>query len=224
MARSTSRRRGAPQSPEEVLTLAQRLLKRGKPHGKWLLLGVVAGLLAVGGWGLYARGQAEKEERAGAALAQVRPRLSSAAANPETVQALEGLIRDHPGTRAAEEARLFRAHLLYQLKDYAQAAKAYEALLPSGDPGLDQLLAESLSYCYEAQGDYGKAAAVLKPLAEKVSGAFQGEVVQRLAWLLERAGDTQEAGRYWLKLVDEPPHPTLVPYLKEKAAAAAAPQ
>ena len=59
------------------------------------------------------------------------------------------MIREHPGTKSAREAQLLRANLLYQMKNYAEAAKAYEALLPSGDPDWDAWIKESLSYCYE---------------------------------------------------------------------------
>lgn len=220
MVKPRSRRHAGLQTPEEVLTLAQRLLEPAKRYWKWLLAGALGLVLPLGAWEINAHLQAGKEERAGAAWVQVRPKLSGREADPEAIKALEGLIRECPGTNAAREAQLFRAHLLYQMKNYAEAAKAYESLRPGRDPGFDNLLAESLSYCYEALGDFRKAATVLQPVAEKTSGPFQGEVLQRLAWLLDQAGDSQEASRYWKKLLAAPPFPGMVPYLQEKAAAA----
>ena len=53
------------------------------------------------------------------------------------------------------------------MKNYAEAAKAYEALLKSGDPDWNALIDESLSYCYEGLGDFKKAAATLKAVEEE---------------------------------------------------------
>jgi Flp pilus assembly protein TadD len=207
------------QDPEEVLTWAQRLLAPLKRHAKWILLGVVGVAIIFGAWAINARIQAGKEEKAETALVQLNPKLTGAGANAETLKSLEALIRDYPGTKAAQEARLWRAHVLYQMKRYADAAKAYESLPLGREPGWDLLVAESLSYCYEAPGDLKKAAQVLKPATEKASGGFQSELWRHLAMLLEQAGDPKEAGVYWRKLLDQPSNPALVSYLKEKVAA-----
>lgn len=222
MPKITFRRRLVLQDPEEVLTWAQRLLEPLKRYLKWVLVGAAGVVIILGAWGINARIQAGREEKAGTALAQLNPRVTGSGADAETLKSLEGLIRDYPGTKAAKEAQVWRAHLLYHLKQYAQAAQAYESLPQGRDPGWDLLVGESLSYCYEGLGDFKKAAQVLKPLSEKTPGAFQGELWLRLAILLEQAGDAQEAGIYWRKLLDHPPSPAFIPYLKEKVAAAEA--
>jgi tetratricopeptide (TPR) repeat protein len=115
-----------------------------------------------------------------------------------------------------------RANLLYGLRQYGEAAKAYESLLDGRDPGWDTLVNESLSYCYEGMGDFKKAAGVLKPVAEQTSGRLQSEVRRRLALLYEQAQEPQEAAVYWRKLLDQPPDAALAPYFQEKLAAAEA--
>ena len=219
MPKLTSRRRLVLQDPEEVLTWAQRLLEPLKRYLKWVLAGAAGVVIILGVWGINARIQAGREEKAGTALAQLKPRVTGSGADTETIKSLEALIRDYPGTKAAKEAQLWRAHLLYHLKQYAEAARAYESLPRGRDPGWDILIGESLGYCYEALGDFKKAAQVLKPVSEKASGAFQGELWLHLAMLLEQAGDVQEASIYWRKLLDHPPSPAFIPYLKEKVAA-----
>ena len=114
-----------------------------------------------------------------------------------------------------------RANLLYKLGQYSEAAKAYESLLDSRDPAWD-ILVESLSYCYEGMGNFKKAAEVLKPLAEQISGPMQSEVIHRLAMLYEQAKEPREAAVYWRKLLEQPPDATMVPYVQEKLAAAEA--
>jgi len=215
MAKITARRRSIADNPEEVLNLAQRLLEQAKRQWKWLALGLSAVVIVLASWFINGEMAERREGQAALALAQVRPKLAA----PEAAKALEEVIRAHPGTMAAREAQLLRANLLYQMNNYAEAAKAYEALLPSGDPAWDTMIEESLSYCYEGLKDYKKAAATLKGVEERTSGPLKGEVTQRLALLLEQAGDYKEAAVYWKKLLDEGGNAAVTPYLKEKLAA-----
>ena len=223
MAKITARRRSIVDNPEEVLNLAPRLLEQMKKQWKWLTLGLAVVVIVLAAWYIRAEMRERREAQAVAALAQVRPKLAVPEPGAEAAKALEQVARDFPGTKAARDATLMRGNLLYQLKNYAEAAKAYEALIPSGDPAWDNLVNESLSYCYEYLGDFKKAAATLKGVAENVSGPFKTGVTQRLALLLEKAGDFKEAAVYWNKLLGEgSSNPAILPYLKEKLAAAEA--
>ena len=222
MAKITPRRKLALDNPEEVYTLAQRLLAPVKPYAKWLVLAGVVIAVGLGAWGVNARLQKGREDKAAAALVLVSPKADLKAPDVAAAQALEKFIQTHSGTRAAREAQLTRANLLYQLKQYDEAAKAYTSLLDGRDPGWDTLVNESLSYCYEGMGDFKKAAEVLKPVVEQISGVLQKEEMRRLALLYEQAKEPKEAAVYWRKLLDQPPDAALVPYLQEKLAAAEA--
>jgi predicted negative regulator of RcsB-dependent stress response len=222
MAKLTLRRRSALDNPEEVLNLAQRLLERVKPYAKWLVLAGVVIAVGLGAWGVTARMQESRQEKAAAALAQVTPTADLKAPDAAAAKALEKFVNEYAGTRAARDAQLMRANLLYGLGQYAEAAKAYESLLDGREPGWDTLVNESLSYCYEGMGNFKKAAEVLKPVAEQSSDPLKSEVMRRLAMLYEQAKEPKEAAAYWAKLLDRPPDPALVPYLREKLAAAEA--
>ncbi len=222
MAKPVSRKRAFVEDPPEILTLQLRLLQYLKDYWKWVVAGLAVVFIGLAAWGILTQVHARREEQAGAAMARIAPRLSKPEAAAETLKALDQVLKDYPGTSAALEAAIFRAHLLYQLKDYGEAAKSYEALLQGPASGWATLIAESLSYCYEAQGDFRKASQTLQPLAEKVTGPLQNEIYLRLALLLEQAGEPKEAGEYWRKLLDKPPDPSLLPYIKEKVAAAEA--
>jgi predicted negative regulator of RcsB-dependent stress response len=219
MAKITYRRRLALDEPDEVLTLAQRLLAPFKRQLKWLLLGAGGVALVLVAWGVHSRWQMQQEERAGAALTKVRPQLSLAEPAPEAMQTLAQIARDYPGTAAAREASLFRAHILYQTQKFGEAAQAYEALLRGEGSDWDLLIRESLSYCYEALGDFKKAAAALEPVSEKTTGPFRSELLRRLAWLHEKAGNRKEAGRYYQKLLQQSANSAFTSYLQEKVAA-----
>ncbi len=218
MAKTSARRRSLLENPEEVLNLAQRLLEQGKLRWKWLALGLSLVALALAAWASHAGSKGRPDKQAAAALAQLRPRLTGEAGS-EAAQALERLVRDYPGSHGAQEAQLLRANLLYHLKNYPEAAKAYASLLPSGDPAWDALLNESLSYCYEGLGDYKKAAAALKAAHSQLPGPLSRELSQRLALLLEQAGDYPAAAGYWEMLLNQPGNPLLVPYLQERLRA-----
>jgi len=166
--------------------------------------------------------QERREDRAVAALALVTPKADLKAPAAAAAEALEKFVNEYAGTRAAREAQLTRANLLYRLARYGDAAKAYESLLDGRDPGWDTLVNESLSYCYAGMGNFKKAAEVLKPVAEQISGPLKSEVMRRLAMLYEQAKEPKEAVVYWRKLLDQPPDAAMVPYLQEKLAAAEA--
>jgi len=195
-------------------------LEKVKRQWKWLALGLGVLVAVWACWAINNQITERREDRAAAELVQMRPRLTEA--NPENAKALKELVAKYPGAKAAFEAELLRADLLYRMKNYAEAAGTYESLLQGRAPGWQALISESLSYCYEGMGDFKKAAAALRPVAEQSTGAFQGEVMQRLALLYEKAGDPKEAVVYWRKLLDLSPKPPLVAYLKEKVAAAEA--
>ena len=222
MAKITPRRRPALDSPEEVYSLAHRLLERLKPYATWLVVAGVVVVVGLGAWGVKVRMQASQEEKAVAALSLVAPKVDLNVPAAADAKVLEQFVKEYGGTRAAREAQLLRANLLYRLTQYGEAAKAYESLLDGRDPGWDTLVSESLSYCYEGMGNFKKAAEVLKPVAEQVSGPLKSEVRRRLAMLYEQAKEPKEAAVYWRKLLDQPPDAALVPYLQEKLAAAEA--
>jgi predicted negative regulator of RcsB-dependent stress response len=222
MAKISSRRKVTLDSPEEVLSLAQRLLERARPYAKWLVLAGVVIAVGLGAWGINAKLQERREEKAATALTLVTPKADLKAPDAAAAKALEKFVNEYAGTRAAREAQLTRANLLYGLAQYEAAAKAYESLLGAEDPGWDTLVQESLSYCYAGMGNFKKAAEVLKPVAEQTFGPMKSEVMRRLAMLYEQAKEPREAAVYWRKLLDQPPDAALVPYLQEKLAAAEA--
>lgn len=222
MAKFSSRRWSVLEDPEEVLNLAQRWLEYAKRQWKWLLAGAVVLVVALAVLSVKSQIQAAREDRAANALVGWRTKFAAPEANAEATKALQELVKQYTGTKAAVEAELLRANLLYRMKNYAEAAKAYESLLKQGDPGWNTLISESLSYCYEGLGQFNQAAAALKPVAEGSTGAFKGEVTQHLALLYEKAGDHQEAAVNWRKLLEQSPNPGMMAYLKEKAAAAEA--
>jgi predicted negative regulator of RcsB-dependent stress response len=220
MSRRKPQFRGA-REPEELLGAAQQALDYVRPYLKWLILGAgtIAVVLLI--WGGYSYFQHSRNLRAQAALEKVRPELSRPDQSEAAIKGLTALIQNYPSTQAAQMARLFKADLLYQDKKYAEAAKMYEELRsPSGsDPyAWSPFVTESLSYCYEAQGEYAKAAQTLKPLVDSALGSYQTMLLSHLALLYDKAGEHKLAADAWQRLMTESRDPALVSYWKERLA------
>ena len=220
MSRRKPQFRG-PREPEEILGAAQQALDYVRPYLKWLILGGVALAVILLAWSGYAYFQHSREVQAQAALEKARPELSQPDQAEAAIKSLTTLIQDYPSTHAAQMARLFKAHLLYQTKKYADAAKIYVELRSSSgtDPyAWSPFVTESLSYCYEAQGDYAKAAQTLKPLVDRALGSYQTILLAHLASLYDKAGDHKEAKDAWQRLLTQSQNPALVSYWKERLA------
>ncbi len=221
MSRRKPQVRG-PREPEEILNAAQKALAFLKPYAQWLIMGSVALAVALMAWSGYAYFKHSREARAQAALDQLRVKLSQPEQAEEALKTLNALIQDYPATHAALMARLFKGHLLYQTKRYADAANAYEearTALGNQDPNAwSPFVTESLSYCYEAQGEYAKAAQTLKPLVDLSSGNYQTVLLERLALLSDKAGNQKEAEDIWQRLLSAAHNPALLSYWKEKLA------
>jgi predicted negative regulator of RcsB-dependent stress response len=219
MSRRKPQFRGA-KEPEELLGAAQEALDYIRPYLKWLIIGGVTLAVVLVGWGGYSYFRHSREARAQAALEKVRPELSQPDQAEAAIKALTTLIQDYPSTRAAQIARLFEAHLLYQTKKYADAARLYEemrAAAGSQDPyAWSPFVTESLSYCYEAQGDYAKATQILNPLVDKTLGNYQTVLLAHLALLYDKAGDHKEAADAWQRLLTQSHNPALLSFWKEK--------
>ena len=222
MAKTGSRKRDFVEKPPEILTLQLRFLQYLKDYWQWFAAGLVVLLIGLAGWGIIVQLQARRAEKAGAAMAKLNPLLSNPKSADAALKGLDQILKEYPGTPSALEAAIFRAHLLYQTRKYAEAAKAYEALLHGPLSGWDPIIADSLSYCYEAQGEFRKAAQTLQTVVDNAPRPLQNEMYRRLAMLFEEAGAPKEAAQYWQKLLDQVPDPALLAYFKEKAAAAAA--
>jgi predicted negative regulator of RcsB-dependent stress response len=222
MARRKPQLRG-PQEPEEILGAAQQALDYLKPYLKWLITGAVTLAVVLLAWSGYTYVQNSREAQAQAALDKTRPKLSQPDQAEAAIAALNTLIQDYPATRAAQMARLFKAHLLYQTKKYADAARTYEEVrsaLGHNDPyAWSPFVTDSLSHCYEAQGDYAKAAQTLKPLVDQISGSYQAIVLAHLALLYDKAGNHKEAADIWERVLSQAHNPALISYWKEKLAA-----
>jgi predicted negative regulator of RcsB-dependent stress response len=202
-----------PKETDEFISFSTKLLNFAQRNLTYIIVGLVVLLLAGAVWGYLQKRQFDRQEKAAelyqAAVAQKKPDI------PIVLKELQTIIQDYPGTGGALQARLLTANLLFQEKNYSEAAAAFQAL-GQETPDLNLLVAENLSYCYEAQKEYPKAAAVLDPLVTTVDPPYRQELQRRQALLFELAGEPAKALAVYQKMLQDNPSDSFAPYLQEK--------
>jgi predicted negative regulator of RcsB-dependent stress response len=208
-------RKEALKQPDEFISLSSQAIEYVSKNLKVVLLGFGVIILVGGGWGVWKMNQTQGQDKAAELLQQAGLGLSRPEATASTLETLQKIVTEYPQTGAALQARILQAHLLYQEKKFVEAGAIYGSLRGQ-DPGLEPLVTENLSYCYEAQKEYKKAAEVLDPLISDAKLPYQGEMLRRQALLYEQGGDTAKSLAAYRRLLEQNPQSTLSGYLKEK--------
>jgi predicted negative regulator of RcsB-dependent stress response len=202
-----------PQETDEFISFSTKLLNFAQRNLSSILIGLVVLLIAGALWGYLQKRHSDRQEKAAelyqAAVSLKTPNI------PILLKELETIIQDYPDTGGALQARLLTANLLYQEKRYAEAATAFQ-VLSKESPDLNLLVAENLSYCYEAQKEYPQAAAVLDPLVASVDPPYRQELQRRQALMFELAGEPAKALAIYQKMLQDTPTDSFAPYLQEK--------
>ncbi|MDD3581241.1 MAG: tetratricopeptide repeat protein [Desulfobacca sp.] len=211
----TGTRKPLDNEEDKFISFSNRLIEFSKSNLKVLVLGLTVVILAAAGWGIFYKINQQRAIKAAELLQTVRPALSQPEAAAKNLEALQKVISNYPKTGAALQASLFRAQLLYQEKKYAEAAAIYESLRGQ-DAGLDVLLTESLSFCYEGQQRFQPAAEVLEVLVKDAQLPYRGELLRRQALLFEQAGDKVRALSCYRQLLGLSSGAAFAPLIKEK--------
>ena len=202
-----------PKETDEFISFSRKLLEFGQKNLTYILCGLALVLIAGAFWGYLEKRQVTRQEQAAelyqAAVSQQKTDI------PSLLKELQSIIQDYPGTGGALQSRLLIANLLYEEKKYSEAAAAFEALGKEA-PDIKMLVAENLSYCYEAQKEYPKAAAVLDPLVARPDLPYRQELQRRQALMFELAGEPAKALVIYQQILQENPADNFAPYLQEK--------
>lgn len=212
-AKKTTVSKLKPKDTDEFISLSTKLMEFVQKNLTYILCGLAVLLIAGAVWSYLQKRQADRQEQAAelyqAAVSQKKADV------PAVLKELHTIIQDYPDTGGALESRVMSANLLYQEKRYGEAAAAFEAL-EKETPDIKILVAENLSYCYEAQKDYRKAAAVLDPLVAMPNLPYRQELQRRQGMLLELAGEPAKALAIYQKMLQENPSESSAPFLQEK--------
>jgi len=172
---------------------------------------VVVALIVAGIWTWY-RAQESRGEAALAAAGLLVQQASvpqpAPGAREAAIKALEGVLNDHPRFSGAPLAAYELGNLRFAAGQYASARSAYQlALAKGGSPTLKALAAVGIGYTWEAEKNYGNAAAAyeaaLKTMATK--DFLYEDALMSLARVQELAGNAAAAQATYQRLLKDVP-------------------
>lgn len=194
------------------------LLPDWVPDSRWVRVGlqalavlVVIALVVAGAWAWYR----SQESRGLAALAEATSLVrraegpdATSQARERAIQALEGVIAEHPRLSALPQAAYQLGNLKYAAGQYPAARGAYELALARGASGsLRSLAGMGIGYTWEAEKNYPNAAqayeAVAKTLGPK--GFLYEEALMAEARAQDLAGKPAAALEIYQRLLREVP-------------------
>jgi tetratricopeptide (TPR) repeat protein len=99
-------------------------------------------------------------------------------------------------------SRIYIGHCFYGMKEYDQAIQAYSRCL---EGPFQSLALNGLGYCYEATGDYAKAAENYQKVAEANGNPYQEESMLDLARCYEALKQKEKAQEVYQKALAQYP-------------------
>lgn len=225
MAKEKLKRKELLKSPDEFLTLSEKVLKYLTAHTrqvKVVVIGLaVAFVVYLSGWGYLRHVNKAGQEVYNEAYEIISENLGPDP-DPEALERAEDLfakvIDDYGLSKAADLALPQLAHLYARDKQYDEAIEAYrkfnEAVSHKAPyPALSGLAIASI---YEAKGEYETAAAELAPVLSEKESPFKESVLLQQARLYTLAGQGDKAKALFKEFVDTYPNSPFVPMAKAR--------
>jgi tetratricopeptide (TPR) repeat protein len=202
--------------PDEFITLSTRTLNWVKDNPLkviWTVTGLVLILTMYFGYSAY-RNRQERlgHEKYFSSLEVVDP--------DQKLKQLEEIIRDYPGTKAAQSSWVTAGHLYYQKKDFSRAVSNYQAALNKGKfpPTFKTLLLSSLAYAYEQKGDLQQAAKTFSEITQRPENLLKEDSLLNLARIYQKMGKKAEAKTTYRTFLKSFPQSVYSNMVKEQLA------
>lgn len=210
--------------PDEFISTTAKVLQFMRDHRREMTIyGVVAVALVAAGFGGYAyfRWQEGKAQVIQQQALQLYHEAFNRAANPEgekeaykkALEKFQEALSVHRWGNAAQVSQIFIGHCYYGLKEYDQAISAYSRCL---DGPFRTMALNGLGYCYEAKGDYARAAENYQKTAEEDGNPYQEESMLDVARCYEELNQKQKALEVYQKALTKNPKSRLAGYIQWK--------
>lgn len=175
--------------PDEFISTTAKVVQfLREHHRKVTLYAVVVIALAAAGFGGYSyfRWQQGKAQVIQQQAFKLYPETSTKTANPEgdkenfkkALAKFQEALAVYSWGNIGQVSRIYVGHCLYGMKEYDQAISAYSQCVKGP---FRSLALNGLGYCYEAKGDYAKAAENYQKVAEQNDNLYQEESMLDLA-------------------------------------------
>lgn len=202
--------------PDEFITLSTRTLNWAKENYLKVIFigsGLVLLLILYFGYSAYRI----RQER----LGHEKYFSSLEITDPDKkIKQLEEIIRDYPGSKAAQYSRVTVGHLYYQKKDFSKAISSYQAALNNGkfSPALRTLILSNMGYAYEQKGDLPQAAKTLTEITQSQVNLLKEDSLLNLARLYQKMGKKAEAKTTYQTFLKSYPQSAYGPMVKDHLA------
>jgi predicted negative regulator of RcsB-dependent stress response len=156
----------------------ERLRNFWRENWRWMLAGIVIGVLALIGWRWYQSQKVQSQESAAEVYSQFQQALGSADLDKSS-ELVNRLASEHDNSPYASQARLALAKVHVEQGRFDEAAQALRTVVDDArDPQLATIASLRLSRVFADQGKHDEALAALKveegsrfaPLADEIRG------------------------------------------------------
>ena len=210
--------------PDEFISTTAKTLQFLREHRrKVTVYALVAVVLVAAGFGGYAyfRWQAGKAQVIQQQALQLYQEAFNPGSSPEgekeaykkALEKFQEALSAHRWGIAAQVSQIFIGHCYYGLKEYDPAISAYSRCL---DGPFRTMALNGLGYCYEAKGDYAKAAENYQKTAEENGNPYQEESMLDVARCYEELNQKQKALEVYQKALTKNPKSRLAGYIQWK--------
>jgi tetratricopeptide (TPR) repeat protein len=187
MANKKIKRKELLKSPDELVTLTGRVVNLFRSHEREAVYAGIAVCLAVvlylGGIWYVSHINRMGQQAYNKAYYMLAEGLDNdAAVSDDTLQKaynlFEAVIKNYGLSKTGKLALPEAGYVAFQLKQYDNSIRCYKEFVDRATSdmkksGLSSLSLLSVSSCYEAKGEFGKAADTLKPLVELLGTPFR---------------------------------------------------
>jgi predicted negative regulator of RcsB-dependent stress response len=197
--------------PDEFITISTRTLnwvKKNTMTVLWVGSGLILVLALYFGYSAYRN----RQER----LSHEKYFASLEVADPDKKwKQREEIIKDYPGTQAAQSARVSAGHLYYQKKDFTQAVSSYQSALKNGKfpPAFKILIMSNLANALEQKGDLEQAVKTFSEITQMDGNFLKEDALLNLARVYQKMGKKAEAKttyRTFLNTFPQSPYGSMV--------------
>jgi len=210
--------------PDEFISTTATVLQFLREHRrKMTLYAVVAIALAAAGLGghAYFRWQQGKAQVIQQQAFKLYQETSSKAGNPQgdkenfkkALEKFQEALAVYSWGSVGQVSQIYMGHCFYGMKEYDQAIAAYSRCL---DGSFRSLALNGLGYCYEAKGDYAKAAENYQKVAEGDDKLYQEESMLDLARCYEALKQKDKALEVYQKALAKNPKSRMASFIQWK--------
>lgn len=220
MAKEKLKRKELLKSPDEFLTLSEKVLRYLSEHTRQVKIAVI-GLAVVFAAYLAGWGYLKHVNKAGQTAYNEAYEIVSDNLGPDPdVEALKRakdlfaeVIDDYGLSKAADLALPQLAHLYALDEQYDEAIEAYRKFndAVSHKPPYPALSALAIASIYEDKGEFDRAAAELAPVVAEEESPFKESAIYQLARLYDLAGQKDKAEALFKEFVETYPNSMFKP-------------